>query len=58
MANEDGGVPGNFIPAGRFGTEEDIAGTTLYLASKAGAFCDGNVILTDGGRVSIVPASY
>ncbi|KAI9702767.1 MAG: hypothetical protein M1836_007981 [Candelina mexicana] len=46
------------IPAERLGTEEDMAGTILYLTSKAGAYCNGNVIITDGGRLCITPVSY
>lgn len=57
-ANEDGTVPKSHIPLGRVGTEEDMAGTTLYLTSKAGAFCNGSIVLIDGGRISIVPGSY
>ena len=55
---EEGSVARNFIPLGRVGNEEDMAGTTLYMASKAGAFCNGNILVIDGGRLSIVPASY
>lgn len=46
------------IPAKRFGTEEDMRGTVLFLASRAGAFTNGVVILTDGGRLGQMPASY
>ena len=46
------------IPAGRFGTDEDMAGTLLYLASRAGAFTDGCTIVLDGGRVKIAPSAY
>lgn len=45
-------------PVGRTGSEEDFAGTILFLASRAGAYLDGNQLLTDGGRTSIVPAAY
>ncbi|KAI0429677.1 short chain dehydrogenase [Xylaria sp. FL1042] len=47
-----------FIPARRFGTEEEMAGTVLYLASRAGAYCNGLVLVTDGGKISAMPASY
>lgn len=46
------------IPAGRFGTEEDMRGTVLYLASRAGAYSNGVVLITDGGRLSQIPSSY
>jgi NAD(P)-dependent dehydrogenase (short-subunit alcohol dehydrogenase family) len=36
-------------PRGRIGTPEDVAGTVIYLASRAGAFTTGVVIPVDGG---------
>lgn len=36
-------------PRGRIGTPADIAGTALFLASKAGAFIVGETIVCDGG---------
>lgn len=36
-------------PRGRIGTPEDVAGTVIYLASRAGAFTTGVVIAVDGG---------
>ncbi|KAL1919973.1 uncharacterized protein VTP21DRAFT_1119 [Calcarisporiella thermophila] len=38
----------NAIPAGRTGTPEDIAGTCIYLASRAGAYTNGATIVLDG----------
>lgn len=46
------------IPAERVGSEEDMAGCILYLTSRAGAYLNGNVIVTDGGRLSIMPSTY
>ena len=46
------------LPAGRTGSEEDMAGTILYLASRAGAYISGMVLLIDGGRLSVLPATY
>ena len=40
------------IPAGRMGTPEDIAGTALYLSSRASAFTFGQTIVIDGGQIS------
>lgn len=37
---------------------KDIAGAILFLCSRAGGYLNGNVLLTDGGRLSIFPASY
>ena len=42
---------GGFIPLGRTGQASDIAGTAIYLASKAGAFTTGALIAVDGGSV-------
>lgn len=38
-------------PSGRIGTPEDIAGTAIFLASRAGAFTVGEIITCDGGIV-------
>ena len=39
----------NAVPRGRIGTPEDIAGTVIYLASRAGAYLTGALIPLDGG---------
>jgi NAD(P)-dependent dehydrogenase (short-subunit alcohol dehydrogenase family) len=39
------------VPLGRIGTPEDVAGTTIFLASRAGAYLTGAVIPVDGGIV-------
>jgi len=36
-------------PTGRIGTAQDIAGTALFLASRAGSFIVGQTIVCDGG---------
>ncbi|KAF1968743.1 EXS-domain-containing protein [Bimuria novae-zelandiae CBS 107.79] len=43
-------------PAERTGSEEDFAGVILFLASKAGAYLNGETLLTDGGRLSMLPS--
>jgi len=40
---------GGVIPLGRVGSPEDIVGTVVYLASRAGAFNTGATITVDGG---------
>jgi NAD(P)-dependent dehydrogenase (short-subunit alcohol dehydrogenase family) len=37
------------VPLGRIGRAEDVAGLTLFLASRAGAYLTGTVIPLDGG---------
>jgi NAD(P)-dependent dehydrogenase (short-subunit alcohol dehydrogenase family) len=37
------------VPLGRVGTPEDVAGTAIFLASRAGAYLTGTVIPVDGG---------
>ena len=46
------------VPAGRKGSFEDIAGVVLYLVGKGGAYVNGNMENTDGGRLSVMPATY
>jgi gluconate 5-dehydrogenase len=36
-------------PAGRWGNPEDLGGTVLLLASKAGDYINGQIIYVDGG---------
>lgn len=48
----------SFMPARRFGTDEEMGGSILYLASRAGAYCNGLILLNDGGRVSVIPSTY
>ncbi len=37
------------IPAGRWGTPEDLGGAVVFLASKASDYVNGHVLLVDGG---------
>jgi 2-deoxy-D-gluconate 3-dehydrogenase len=37
------------IPAGRWGTSEDLQGAVVFLASKASDYVNGHVLLVDGG---------
>ncbi len=45
-------------PIPRLGNSEDMAGVILWLASRAGAWMSGNVVVTDGGKMSVVPSTY
>jgi len=48
-ARDHGDVLAERIPAGRVGTNEDLAGLAIYLASRAGDYVVGNAIAIDGG---------
>jgi 2-deoxy-D-gluconate 3-dehydrogenase len=37
------------IPAGRWGTPEDVAGAAVFLASRAADYVHGHVLVVDGG---------
>src|SRR6266478_991282 len=43
------------VPAGRIGTDEDMAGAAIYLASRAGDYVVGATIAVDGGIVYANP---
>lgn len=51
-----GVFPKEKFPAERVGTEK--GGLHLYLTSRAKAYCNGDVVITDGIRLSIMPATY
>ncbi|KAF2801064.1 short chain dehydrogenase/reductase family [Melanomma pulvis-pyrius CBS 109.77] len=53
-----GALPKEVNPAMRSGSPEDIAGTALWLVSRAGAYVNGCIVLLDGGATSITPATY
>ncbi|KAK9320429.1 hypothetical protein V1517DRAFT_280012 [Lipomyces orientalis] len=50
--------PREIIPLGRAGSEEEMGGAILYLASAAGGYSTGSVLVTDGGRLSKFPSVY
>lgn len=58
LTDDQGLLPKTFVPTQRGGTLEDMSGAILYLTSKAGAYLNGNVLVTDGGRLAVVPSSY
>jgi gluconate 5-dehydrogenase len=41
-------------PAGRWGQPEELAGTAIFLASKASDFVNGHVLYVDGGILSTI----
>lgn len=45
------------VPLGRMGNSDEMGGTILYLASRAGAYLNGNITLIDGGRLGTFPAT-
>lgn len=47
---------GKGVPLGRIGTPEDIAGATLYLCGRGGAYITGAILPLDGG-IHINPES-
>jgi NAD(P)-dependent dehydrogenase (short-subunit alcohol dehydrogenase family) len=51
-------VPAAAVPMRRLGDEKDMAGTLLYLASRAGAYTNGAVVTVDGGRLGNFPAAF
>jgi NAD(P)-dependent dehydrogenase (short-subunit alcohol dehydrogenase family) len=53
-----GKVSSQIIPLQRVGNDQDMAGTILYLISKSGAYCNGVVIVIDGGRLLKFPSLY
>ena len=50
-ARDHGETIAKGIPAKRIGVDEDMAGTAIYLASRAGDYVVGETIAVDGGLV-------
>jgi NAD(P)-dependent dehydrogenase (short-subunit alcohol dehydrogenase family) len=51
-------MPKDRSPSERTGSEEDFAGTILFMASRAGAYLNGETLVTDGGRLAQIPSVY
>ena len=49
VARDHGGEVAQRIPARRIGTDEDMAGAAIYLASRAGDYVVGSTLVVDGG---------
>ncbi|KAK7910875.1 short chain dehydrogenase [Apiospora marii] len=47
-----------FIPARRFGKDEEMCGAILFLTSRAGSYSNGFILTTDGGRLSVMGSTY
>lgn len=64
IKGHDGAYEGAFkmepgeSPSERTGSEEDFAGVILFLASRAGAYLNGETLISDGGRLSQLPSTY
>ena len=56
--NVEGTWDKSIIPATRGGDEADMGGTVVWLVSRAGAYVNGCVVVSDGGRLGVVPNSY
>lgn len=54
----DGSFPRSVIPLTRGGSEEDMAGLVVWMVSASGGYINGAIMLTDGGRIGSVPASW
>lgn len=49
QARDHGDEVARHVPAGRIGTDEDMAGAAIFLASRAGDYVLGETIVVDGG---------
>jgi NAD(P)-dependent dehydrogenase (short-subunit alcohol dehydrogenase family) len=49
VARDHGDEVAKRIPARRIGTEEDMAGAAIFLASRAGDYVVGSTLIVDGG---------
>lgn len=43
---------GYYIPMGRFGSDDELKGALLYLASPGASYCTGSILLVDGGAIA------
>lgn len=48
-ARDEGELVAQHIPSRRIGTEEDLAGAAIFLASRAGDYVVGSTVVVDGG---------
>ncbi|KAI1338427.1 NAD(P)-binding protein [Xylariaceae sp. FL0016] len=57
ILSRSGPITKDKVPLERAGDEQDMSGLILYLASRAGAYCNGAVIISDGGRLTTMPST-
>ena len=57
-ASTSGVLDASRVPLQRAGTIEDMAGLICFLTSRAGAYLNGNIVLSDGGRTGILHGTY
>ena len=50
LTEEDVEVLSGYVPIGRFGTVEDVAGVTAFLASPLAGLLTGVALVADGGQ--------
>src|ERR1700727_932520 len=55
-ARDRGDEVARHIPARRIGTDEDMAGAAIFLASRAGDYVIGSTVTVDGGVAFATPA--
>ena len=46
------------LPAGKFGTPDDMAGAAVFLASEAASYIHGHILTVDGGLDGTVSNEY
>lgn len=51
-------VPQELVPLARFGRDQELAGSVLFLLSKAGGYMSGDILINDGGCLNGLPSSY
>jgi NAD(P)-dependent dehydrogenase (short-subunit alcohol dehydrogenase family) len=49
QARDHGDEVAKHVPIGRIGSEEDMAGAAIFLASRAGDYVVGETVVVDGG---------
>lgn len=54
----EGALDGSVCPLERMGSEEDMAAMALWMMGRGGSYLAGSVVLSDGGRLGQLPATY